>query len=285
MEVSSGGELFSKLCDEHDNPTPLTEDATRRFMRQLLAGVTHCHARGVAHLDLKLENVLLSSDDAIKIIDFGLSHQYAPTSTATPQADWDRSVPLRAVCGSKSYAAPEVLAGTGYDGFEADVWSLGVCAFALLSGFFPLDEAGGGDWRFDRLRRAQPLGRSTVGTIFSWYQRDAGHLSGEVIELLDGMLTINPAHRMTMQQAARRSATTRPAPSTRVYKRLFTSPRVRADTARLALPRRSTTTSLTHLGIGRSFPLTSRPSPRRSCRASCARRRSATMHPACGRDP
>ena len=114
-------------------------------------------------------------------------------------------MPLRAVCGSKSYAAPEVLAGTGYDGFEADVWSLGVCAFALLSGFFPLDEAAsaharGGDWRFDRLRRAQPLGRSTVGTIFSWYQRDAGHLSGEVIELLDGMLTINPAHRVTMQQ-------------------------------------------------------------------------------------
>lgn len=80
-----------------------------------------------------------------------------------------------------------------------------VCAFALLSGFFPLNEAApaharGGDWRFDRLRRAQPLGRSTVGTIFSWYQRDAGHLSGEVIELLDGMLTINPAHRVTMQQ-------------------------------------------------------------------------------------
>ena len=46
MEVSSGGELFSKLCDEHDHPTPLTEDATRRFMRQLLAGVAHCHARG-----------------------------------------------------------------------------------------------------------------------------------------------------------------------------------------------------------------------------------------------
>lgn len=37
--------------------------------------------------------------------------------------------------------APEVLSGVGYDGFAADVWSLGVCLFAMLAGFFPLSEA------------------------------------------------------------------------------------------------------------------------------------------------
>lgn len=204
MELASGGELFNKLCDEHDTATALTEGETRRFMRQLLAGVAHCHSRGVAHLDLKLENVLLNSDDAIKIIDFGLSHRYAAlegaASALIPQANWNRSVPLRQICGSKSYAAPEVLGGVGYDGFEADMWSLGVCAFALLTGFFPLAEATADDWRFGRLQRTQQLGRSTVETVFSWYRRPTGHLSPEVIQLLDGMLTINPARRMTMQQ-------------------------------------------------------------------------------------
>ena len=42
------------------------------------------------------------------------------------------------MCGSKSYAAPEVLASRGYAGFAADMWSIGVCLFAMLSGFFPL---------------------------------------------------------------------------------------------------------------------------------------------------
>ena len=57
----------------------------------------------------RLENVLLTSDGVVKVIDFGLSHIYAKGANG----QFDRSIPLKEMCGSKSYAAPEVLSGAG----------------------------------------------------------------------------------------------------------------------------------------------------------------------------
>jgi serine/threonine protein kinase len=193
MEVASGGELFDQVIDR--GAKAMSEATARKFMSQLLAGVQHCHSRGVAHRDLKLENVLLTKDGVVKVIDFGLSHIYAKG----PNGDFDRSVPLREMCGSKSYAAPEVLSGVGYDGFLADVWSLGVCLFAMLSGFFPLDEASKNDWRFGKLKEQQQKGRSTTKSVYAWYKRSCTHLSAPVVQLLDGMLAIEPQQRLTMQ--------------------------------------------------------------------------------------
>ena len=103
------------------------------------------------------------------------------------------------MCGSKSYAAPEVLSGVGYDGFLADVWSRGVCLFAMLSGFFPLDEASPNDWRFGELMEQQAKGRSTTKSVYAWYRESCAHLSVPVVQLLDGMLAIDPRQRMTMR--------------------------------------------------------------------------------------
>jgi len=58
MELASGGELFDQVIDRGSNAMP--EEVAKGFMRQLLVGVNHCHERGVAHRDLKLENVLLT---------------------------------------------------------------------------------------------------------------------------------------------------------------------------------------------------------------------------------
>lgn len=191
MELASGGELFDKVIDG-----PMSEQVARNYFVQLLEGVAYLHAAGVAHRDLKLENVLLTGSAVVKLIDFGLSHVYA----RLPDGQIDTSKPLRDLCGSKSYAAPEVLGKRGYQGFTADMWSLGVCLFAMLSGFFPLDEASTVDWRFGKLEEGQRAGRSTVKSVYGWYKRSADHLTREVVDLLDHMLQIDPARRMTMEQ-------------------------------------------------------------------------------------
>lgn len=195
MELADGGELFDQVIDRGVNA--MDENLARSFFLQLLAGVMHCHSHGIAHRDLKLENVLLTKEGVVKVIDFGLSYVYALNADGKA----DRSKPLKDVCGSKSYAAPEVLEPqNGYDGFAADAWSLGVSLFAMLSGFFPLDEATGKDWRFARLLEAQANGKSTTKVVYSWYRRSWSHLSASVIDLLDGLLTMDASKRLTTDE-------------------------------------------------------------------------------------
>jgi 5'-AMP-activated protein kinase catalytic alpha subunit len=85
----------------------------------------------VVHRDIKLENILLDSNRAMKLIDFGLAAFYAPGKK------------LRVHCGSPSYAAPEIVARKQYEGPPVDVWSLGVVLFAMLAGFLPFHSPTG----------------------------------------------------------------------------------------------------------------------------------------------
>ena len=163
---------------------------------------THPHTLADACLLLRpvlsqLENVLLQNDQC-KVCDFGLAHVYEPDPSGPP-GSFKTSVMLREVCGSKSYCAPEVLEGKGYAGFPTDVWSCGICLFAMLAGFFPLDEASGSDWRFERVRMAAASNMSATHTIFGFYDRPCT-LSREVTDLIDGMLIIPPHQRLTVEQ-------------------------------------------------------------------------------------
>jgi len=202
MELASGGELFDQVLD--CGPTGgMPEANARRFFCQMLNGVNHCHLAGVAHRDLRLENVLLNDEGCIKLINFGLSHVY-PVVEHKDTTIVDNSQLLRDVCGGKSYAAPEVLGAMtvrgGYDGFAADMWSLGVCLFCMLFCFFPLDEASPQDWRFLKLQAAQARGASTVSTATSFYSRNIKHLTPDVVDLVDSLLKMDPRQRMTMDE-------------------------------------------------------------------------------------
>jgi serine/threonine protein kinase len=190
LELATGGELFTRVI----NSGNLTEDEAGKYFGQLMSAVSFMHSQGIVHRDLKLENVLLDGQDCCKVCDFGLAHMYEMGKDSKPIV-----VKLHEVCGSKSYCAPEVLEGLGYDGFPMDVWSCGICLFCMLGGFFPLDEATGADWRFERVKMACSQGCSAAHTIFGFYERECP-LSKACTDLIDGCLSINPVNRLTIEQ-------------------------------------------------------------------------------------
>ncbi|XP_057435377.1 CBL-interacting serine/threonine-protein kinase 14-like [Lotus japonicus] len=127
MEFAAGGELFHAV----EGKGRLDEPLARKYFRQLISAVKHCHSRGVFHRDLKLDNLLLDGNGDLKVTDFGLS-------AVKSQIRSDGL--LHTACGTPSFVAPEILAKRGYDGATVDVWSCGVVLFALTAGYLPFND-------------------------------------------------------------------------------------------------------------------------------------------------
>jgi tRNA A-37 threonylcarbamoyl transferase component Bud32 len=108
----------------------LSEEQARRYFCEIISALDYLHnSRFVAHRDLKAENILLDRHNNIRLIDFGLSKQFskgAPT--------------LVTACGSPAYAAPEMIQGYSYTK-AADIWSAGICLFAMVAGHLPFEDS------------------------------------------------------------------------------------------------------------------------------------------------
>lgn len=205
MEAARGGEIFDHVI----RVDGMLEARSGPVFAQLADSVRAAHALGIVHRDLKLENVLLCGREgepdchSIKLIDWGLAHQHQLTSEgeAVPEM-------LRSRCGSRSYMSPEVTnrehcSKVGYDGFAADVWSLGVCLFAMHLGFFPFEHADPSvDWRARKVVEAQEAGRSGMKTILGFYppNKQSARMSAPLIALLDRMLVFDPQQRATLHE-------------------------------------------------------------------------------------
>ena len=109
---------------------PLEPEAVKAHFRQLLSGVAYLHREGVAHQDLKPDNILLMEDGRLCLADFGLSGKLSA------------GIRLRR-CGTVEYMAPEALelhnGLAGYRGTERDMWSLGIILHKLWYGVLPFD--------------------------------------------------------------------------------------------------------------------------------------------------
>ena len=133
MELCRGGELFDRIAESGR----LDEVVARRHLTEMCQAIDHCHDLNVYHRDLKPENILLDEHDHVKIADFGLA-------AMVHQVQEDASFLRHTKCGSLMYAAPEVLtsdASKGYDAAKADIWSLGIILYSMLSGALPFSVA------------------------------------------------------------------------------------------------------------------------------------------------
>ncbi|XP_007447048.1 PREDICTED: serine/threonine-protein kinase 17A [Lipotes vexillifer] len=125
LEYAAGGEIFDQCVADREEA--FKEKDVQRLMRQILEGVRFLHVRDVVHLDLKPQNILLTSDSPlgdIKIVDFGLSRILK------------NGEELREIMGTPEYVAPEILS---YDpiSMATDMWSIGVLAYVMLTGVSP----------------------------------------------------------------------------------------------------------------------------------------------------
>jgi len=127
MEMLTGGELFDRIKQR----TLFTEIEAATIILKLVSAVDFLHKHNVLHRDLKPENLVYvdrNPNSELKLIDFGLSK--------TLTNDDDKA---NTPCGSQSYAAPEVFERKMYDG-HADMWSIGVIMYILLSGITPFEK-------------------------------------------------------------------------------------------------------------------------------------------------
>ncbi|KAJ3772219.1 Pkinase-domain-containing protein [Lentinula raphanica] len=177
LEYVQGGELLehlSKAVESGQRSIPLTQALA--YFQQIILAVSYCHRFNVSHRDLKLENILVDSENNIKIADFGLA-SFQPDSI------------VRTACGSLHYCAPEVVTGYGnYNGPMADVWSCGIILFALLTCSLPFNPENDDDLKEEIIHAAVPF---------------PPDLDANAQDLISKMLTKDVQERITMSEVQR----------------------------------------------------------------------------------
>jgi len=160
----------------------------RRLFRDLCDAVKYLHTNSIVHRDLKPENILLTTKDRnsmqLKIADFGLARSN------------HQSNDCKTFCGTPHYFAPEVIntfrdhesTEAGY-GKQADMWSLGVILYIMLSGIPPFEEEG--------------LYEQILEGKFEFDVREWTVVSKEAKDLVKQLMTVNPKDRLTIDQACR----------------------------------------------------------------------------------
>lgn len=122
-EYCKGGELNKYIKQKFSKD----ESFVQHIFAQIVLGTIYLHSHGILHRDLKLNNILLGSDNIVKIADFGLSVRLNDIDSKQDT-----------ICGTPNYISPEIMDYKPY-GLPADMWSLGCILVALLTGDPPFD--------------------------------------------------------------------------------------------------------------------------------------------------
>lgn len=195
LEYAAGGDLATFIGQHCTTQGGLPEAQARLLFQQLVIATDFCHRLGIVNRDIKLENVLISGKDStspdsnpqLKLADFGYSKDELCDSVC------------KTACGTPEYVAPEVLLAEAYDGKTADVWSLGVLLYILLTGGFPFREQS--DSNINPMEALQVMFRR----ICSGKVKFPSSVSSEARQLLLQMLAPQAADRLTVKQLTENS--------------------------------------------------------------------------------
>jgi len=173
-----GSDLFHLI--EKRGFIPFNDWDCRNIFRQILKAVKHSHDHGVVHRDIKLENILMDATGKITVIDFGLC-DVVPLGQDSQK-----------FCGSLDYVAPEVVCKRSYNGFLADVFSLGIVLYTLLFAEFPFVSKD----RMNAIKQRHPQ----PPIAFSDSKMKRWKISPLARDLITRMLKPDPTQRLTLDQ-------------------------------------------------------------------------------------
>uniref|UniRef100_A0A8C2L4C7 calcium/calmodulin-dependent protein kinase n=1 Tax=Cyprinus carpio TaxID=7962 RepID=A0A8C2L4C7_CYPCA len=177
FDLVTGGELFEDIVAREF----YSEADASHCINQILESVSHIHQHDIVHRDLKPENLLLASKmkgAAVKLADFGLAIEVQGDQQA-----WF------GFAGTPGYLSPEVLRKDPY-GKPVDIWACGVILYILLVGYPPF-------WDEDQHKLYQQI----KAGAYDFPSPEWDTVTAEAKNLINQMLTINPAKRITADQA------------------------------------------------------------------------------------
>nr|XP_055063554.1 calcium/calmodulin-dependent protein kinase type II subunit beta isoform X28 [Misgurnus anguillicaudatus] len=177
FDLVTGGELFEDIVAREY----YSEADASHCIHQILESVCHIHHHDIVHRDLKPENLLLASkckNAAVKLADFGLAIEVQGDQQA-----WF------GFAGTPGYLSPEVLRKEAY-GKPVDIWACGVILYILLVGYPPF-------WDEDQHKLYQQI----KAGAYDFPSPEWDTVTPEAKNLINQMLTINPAKRITAQEA------------------------------------------------------------------------------------
>lgn len=147
LEYCGGVDLYTYIVYNRDY-NPLETYST--YFHQLVCAVEYLHNRGIAHLDIKPENILVNRETGVlKLIDFGEAEVFGHTNGMV--------VKRKGIRGSTPYLPPEVFDDISYDCDKVDVWSCGIVLYAIIFKTMPWFITKDSDYNYCRYQRTKQL--------------------------------------------------------------------------------------------------------------------------------
>ncbi|QKX60849.1 uncharacterized protein TRUGW13939_07995 [Talaromyces rugulosus] len=175
MEMCKKGVIMKVGLEQKADP--YDDEKCRLWFRDLILGIEYLHAQGIAHRDIKPDNCLLTGDNVLKVVDFGVSEMFAK----------DSDMYTAKSAGSPAFLPPELCVAKHGDvsGKAADIWSMGVTLYCLRYGRIPFE-------------------KQSIFELYESIRNDPFTLEGETDDifkdLMHRILEKDPAKRITMQE-------------------------------------------------------------------------------------
>lgn len=194
LEYCSNGSLSTLIKDGQIK----THNDKIFYMKKIMEAICFCHSKGIAHRDIKPQNILLDDYKRPKLIDFGICEMlyFNPESIYNNDLNDDyykagKNGKIKLITkyfGSCPYLSPEIILNEPYDPFAADIWSLGVTFYEIATGYLP--------WIYKSENEMKDF-------ICQGLISFPNSIPNSIQYLIKSMLQVDPCQRPTMKSIAR----------------------------------------------------------------------------------